>query len=229
MNMKLWKSGLAAVVVTMMVSSCDWLDNDKNVYYPQYPNAVVTVKTTPENTVYYQLDDSTTLIPTNITKNPYKGECRALVNVKILDEEAPAPYDKSVYVNWIDSILTKPAVLSAEDNDKAYGSDEIDILSDWVNVAEDGYLTLHVVGNFGASGKVHTINLLTGVNPEDPYEVELRHDAKGDIGGHLYGAYVAFRLSGLPDSEGKTVNLTLKWKSPMGERSQVFKYKTRKD
>lgn len=228
MNKNILRLALAAMAVIPAASSCS-LDDDDNSYYDIYPNAVLTVKTAPDNTLYYQLDDSTTLVPKNITKNPYKGECRALANLKVLDEKPLGDYDKVVYVNWIDSILTKPTVPATEDDDKAYGSDCIDILGDWVNVVEDGYLTLHIVGSWGEDHIVHTINLVRNVDSKDPYVVELRHDANGDEGGRMAGSYVAFRLGDLPDTQGKTVDLTLKWKSPTGEKSQVFKYRTRKD
>ena len=39
---------------------------------------------------------------------------------------------------------------------------------------------------------------------------------------------MAFRLDKLPDTEGKTVLLTVKWKSFGGERKAQFKYCTRK-
>lgn len=39
---------------------------------------------------------------------------------------------------------------------------------------------------------------------------------------------VAFNLSSLPDTNGKTVKLTLKWKSFDGEKTKVFDYCTRK-
>ena len=39
---------------------------------------------------------------------------------------------------------------------------------------------------------------------------------------------VAFKLVGLPDTNGKTVPLTLKWKSFSGDKSAVFDYCTQK-
>ena len=38
---------------------------------------------------------------------------------------------------------------------------------------------------------------------------------------------VAFRLADLPDTEGQTVKLTLKWKSYGGDKSVTFDYCTR--
>lgn len=74
----------------------------------RFPNALVTVKTDADQTVFLQLDDKTTLLPTNMTKSPYgEKEVRALVNYKEVDEPSDI-YTQAVHINWIDSILTKP-------------------------------------------------------------------------------------------------------------------------
>ena len=46
--------------------------------------------------------------------------------------------------------------------------------------------------------------------------------------GELADALVAFDLSDLPDTQGKTVKLKLKWKSFDGDKSAEFDYCTRK-
>ena len=66
--------------------------------------------------------------------------------------------------------------------------------------------------------------LVKGANS---YEVVLHHDAKGDVRGVVRDGYVAFRLNDLPDTHGKTVDLTLKWQSFSGPKSVKFKYKSR--
>ena len=70
--------------------------------------------------------------------------------------------------------------------------------------------------NGGLLNNKHNINLLTGVNPDNPYEVELRHDANGDIGGSMGDALIAFNLDDLPPKDGQTVKLKLNWKSFSG-------------
>ncbi len=79
-------------------------------------------------------------------------------------------------------------------NDSLYGNDPVDIVDDWVTVAEDGYLTLRFSTLWGNRGIAHKVNLLTGGNPENPYEVEFRHDACGDAGSWRSDALVAFDL-----------------------------------
>ena len=71
------------------------------------------------------------------------------------------------------------------------------------------------------------VNLVTGVNPEDPYEVELRQNAFGDTKGNYAGATVAFSLKALPKTGGKTVKLKVKYQSFSGEKTAEFDYKTK--
>lgn len=228
------KSLFGLVAAVMLVSSFSACDNDDTYiwYYDAVPNALVTVKPVDGAGFYMQLDDSTTLHPVNMSVSPYGDkEVRALVNYAYVRPEEN-DYEKrsfKVNVNWIDSILTKPAVPYPADGDVSeYGEDPIEIVRDWVNIAEDGYLTLRFRTRWGNNGVVHFVNLLTGVNPDDPYEVEFRHNAYGDVNGAPGDALVAFRLSDLPDTNGKTVKLTLKYKSFSGEKSIRFDYCSRK-
>lgn len=228
------KSLFGLVAAVMLISSFSACDNDDTYiwYYDAVPNALVTVKPVDGAGFYMQLDDSTTLHPVNMSVSPYGDkEVRALVNYAYVRSEENDHEKRSfkVNVNWIDSILTKPAVPYPADGDVSeYGEDPIEIVRDWVNIAEDGYLTLRFRTRWGNNGVVHFVNLLTGVNPDDPYEVEFRHNAYGDVNGTPGDALVAFRLSDLPDTNGKTVKLTLKYKSFSGEKSIRFDYCSRK-
>ena len=74
----------------------------------------------------------------------------------------------------------------------------------------------------------HFVNLISTNNPENPYEVEFRHNAYGDTYGHPADGLVAFKLDGiLPDTNGETVKLKLIWNSYSGEKSHEFDYCTR--
>ena len=179
---------------------------------------------------FLQLDDSTTLLPVNMTSSPFgQKEVRALVNFDETNESSGI-YSKAVNINWIDSILTKPIApdLGVTSNDSIYGSDPVEIVNDWVTIAEDGYLTLRFRTIWGDRNKAHFVNLLTGKDPENPYEVEFRHNAYGDVYGAYADGLVAFKLDSLPDTNGKTVKLKLKWKSFDGDKSVEFNYCSRK-
>lgn len=219
-----------AAVATLM-QSCD-LDNDGYrdcVICPvDRPNAIVTVKTAADNTVYLQLDDNTTLLPTNLKEHPFKGkEMRAFVSYREVGDNA-APYTKAVIVNRIDSVLTKPTVATLGDkNDEVYGKDPVEIYKDFPTVCEDNYLTLFIGTVWGRPVKAHLINLVTGVNPNDSYEVELRQNSYGDTKGQTAPTTVAFSLKALPKTGGKTVKLKVRYESFNGEKTAEFDYSTK--
>ena len=223
MKTKLWMMrALVALVAAAALQSCNDDDDNRNL---AYPNALVTLKTNASGTFFLQLDDSTTVIPTNMKASPYgKKEVRALANIN-MDAKEPKDHVKSGYVNWLDSILTKNMAPNLGDkNDATYGNDPVELVKDWTTLVEDGYLTLRFRTYFGY-GKRHVLNLIpTG----KPYEVELRHNAQGDDRRVVRDGLVAFRLSSLPDTQGKEVELTVKWKSFNGDKSAKFKYRTRK-
>jgi hypothetical protein len=217
----------SAICITMAFQSC--LDDDNTNWDLVYPNALVTVKPVHGNSSFFmQLDDSTTLFPTNMASSPFGNkEVRALVNYTEMNEPSEG-YDKAVHINWIDSILTKSIAPNlGEDNDNIYGTDPVEIINDWVTIAEDGYLTLRFRITYGDRSKAHFVNLLASTNPENPYEVEFRHNAYGDTYGIQGDGLVAFNLNSLPDTQGKTVKLKLKWKSFSGDKSAEFNFCTR--
>ena len=226
MNKKLTTklSVILLAMATSMFSSCDLDDNDNEVSFR--PTALVTVKPTADS-FYLQLDDSTRLQPANMTKSPFGDkEVRALVNYNIEEKKSSM---QSVHINWIDSIRTKMTVPSLGDkNNTTYGNDPVEIVNDWVTVAEDGYLTLRVRTRWGYNNKVHYLNLLTGVNPENPYEVELRHDAMGESPIQMGDALIAFNLRELlKDADKEKVKFTLRWNSFSGAKKTEFELKSK--
>lgn len=221
---------VALGMLTLAISFNACSTDDDNDYWKLVPNALVTVKPVGDG-CYFQLDDNTTLFPGNLSKKPFGDkEVRALVNYTVTDKKNDL-YGQVVNVNWIDSILTKkpvPCLPTSAENDAKYGHDAVDIVRDWVTVAEDGYLTLRFRALWG-NVKAHSINLMANVNPENPYEVELRHNTNGDPQLRWGDALVAFNLNDvLPDTKGKTVKLTIKWKSSAGDKSVDFDYCSRK-
>lgn len=200
-----------------MMQSCS--DNDDSHNIP-LPNALVTVCPDEDGGFTMRLDDKTTLIPSNMSKSPFGNkEVRALVNYTTDNSFIGGI---GVHVNRIDSIRTKlPVIDLGEGNDEAYGNDPIEIVKDWVTVAEDGYLTMRVRTIWGSNARPHFIHLLTGSNPDDPFELELRHDAKGDTKGYFADALIAFNLNNLSESK-EPVKIKLRWNSFNGEKTAEF-------
>ncbi len=211
---------VALTAMSVSFQSClDDDDNDNSALYR--PTAVVTVCPTADGKFSMVLDDETSLVATNMTSSPFGDkEVRALVNYT---EDSSYNGGKGVHINWIDSIRTKePIIIHVDEDGLTYGSDPIEIVRDWVTVAEDGYLTLRIRTLWDGSGKPHYINLLSGMDPYNPYELELRHDAQGDINGQYGDALIAFNLNNLPHSDRGPVKIKLHWNSFSGKKSLEF-------
>lgn len=227
--------GVWLVATAMLAQSCLNDDDDNKYVNGNFPSAVVTIKPDSDNTSFYmQLDDSTQLQPTNISKSPYgTKEVRALVRYTAEpiytapNGEGPDTWMRTVpvTVSWIDSIRTKDMVPNlGEDNAAGYGDDPVEIVNDWVTVVEDGYLTLRLRTRM-TPGSKHTFNLVAAPDADNPYKVVLYHDAGGDVSGNAGDGLIAFRLKGtLPDTDGKRVPLTLQWNSYSGTKSVELKY-----
>ena len=226
------KTRLFACMIGMLLAgtalqSCSDDNDNAYVYFPSSrANALVTVKPQGDDkTVVLQLDDKTTLTPLNMKQSPFGSkEVRALCNIRLAEQQTDK-YNMKVYVNWIDSILTKNMVENmAEHNVTQYGNDPVEIVRDWTTVAEDGYLTLRFRTRWG-DDKPHVVNLVAD-DPANPYEMTFHH--KGNTSGPVSDGIVAFKLDKLPDTKGQTVDIKLKWNSFSGAKSVTFKYCTGK-
>ncbi len=212
---------LAALLVAASFSACN--NDDSYTIGDIYPTALVTVKPTDgNNSCYLQLDNTTTLRPVNLKGSPYGTKpVRALVNY-VETEDDPAPYTYAVRVLWMDDILTKEPVQWGTMSQEELGDDPLEIVKDWVTLVEDGYLTLRFRTMSSGLGVTHFLNLVKGVNPDNPYEVHLRHNAYEDTAGDLADGIVAFDLSSLPQTNDPNAKLKLVWTSFSGEKSVEF-------
>lgn len=215
--MKTLKISIMALGLTaslLSLASCS-LDDDKDDNIR--PTALVTVYPNATDGFTMQLDDATMLVPTNMKASPFGDkQVRALVNYN--DEEQTKGSIRNVHVNWIDSIRTKMPVPTTGDDDRAFGNEPIEIVRDWVTVAEDGYLTLRIRTLWGGN-KAHSLNLVSGVNKDNVYELTLHHDANGDDAIRMGDALIAFNLNKLWPNAGKDVKIKLNWKSFSGSKS----------
>lgn len=223
----LFLSAIALPLVATTFTSCD---NDDNLDYSLvHPTAVVTVCPQTDGGFMMVLDDKTDIYPSNMTESPFgEDEVRAFVNFSPA-ESKPGDDRQYVKVNWLDDIRTKlPVEYIDEENAATYGNDPLEIVRDWVTVAEDGYITLRLRTRWGQTGTVHHINLLTGVNPDDPNEFELRHDAKGDTAGAMGDAFIAFNLNNYFSDSTSPVKIKLRWTSFSGTKTAEFDLALRK-
>lgn len=241
--MKTLLKTIAAVVLAVSAISCDKDTVDSHLSAETY-NATTTFKPYPDGTYYVWVDEDTALIPVNSDNlrfpwTPLK-EKRALISYRLSDKKVDAvpgfKETQAVFVTSIDTIRTKNPIVYDKAKEAEYGNDPL-ALYIGANVfpgtlIEDGYLSVVFDMPYLADfGPLHEINLLTGVNPDDPYEVHLRHNAHKNIGPYVAAHICDFRLKDLPPTNGKEVVLTLKWYSMVSGKveSAQFKYRSRED
>lgn len=217
-------SGLLALTAASCSGFNDDMESGDGLTTSGSQTALVTVCPESDGSFFMQLDDSTRLNPVNVKKSPFgEKEVRAILRYHNDKNYTAGDRVRDVKVNSLDSIRTKrPVAYTGESTNTMVGNDPIEIINDWVTVAEDGYLTLRLRTYWGNGGVIHDINLLTGTNPEDPFEVELRHNAHGDLNGTLGDALIAFYLGDIEALNNGPVQFTLKWRGFMEDKKIFF-------
>ena len=228
---KLLSHAALLLAVAFAAVACDYDSDEYYEYSYVSPTAIVTVKPASDSLpLRLQLDDSTALRPVNLPSSPFGDkEVRALVGFVYQGGTAPGG-GREVWVNWIDSVLTKPMAESlGQANDSVYGDDPVEIVDSWETVAEDGYLTLRFRTRWAPSA-VHRVNLVRLDAPGGHYEVRFCHDAGAPAdAGVVADDVVAFRLADEFNAPDSAFDITLRWKSYSGEKSHKFTYRPRKD
>lgn len=185
--------------------------------------AILTVKKTPTDSVYFQLNDSTTIYASNY-QGRYSRMERVFCDITVTNKKV-GRFNYTGTINWLEPLDEGKVTADAS----VKGSDGLDILNDWMTGVEDGYLTVHYSTWWGKSPVQHDFYLVTGANPADPYEVELRQNANGDKKDDQGDSLICFDINSLPDTGGQYKTLTLKWTtSGCSASEKEFKFKTRK-
>lgn len=200
-------------------------DDNTNNGYTTY--GIVTVR--PDSSrLALKISNATKLTATNMTKSPFGKEVRAFAYLSNIDL-----VNNTVYVNRLDSFLTKNAI-GEYDQNANYGSDPVEIVNSSETCAEDGYLTIRFRTYWG-SKKNHNVNLVARTDINTPYVYEFFHNANGDANTQVGDGIVAFRMPKECDAASDTITLTLRWKSFTKQSSgdsiktTTFKYVPRKD
>ena len=184
--------------------------------------AILTIKKTPTDTVYLQLDDSTTIYAVNYQSGYTRME-KVFCDITVSNTSV-GRFKYKGYINWLEPIDEGQVTADAS----VSGDLGLDIIDDWMTGLEDGYLTIHYNTWWGANPVQHDMYVITGTNPADPYELVLRQDACGDTKDEEGDALICFDINSLPDTGDDYKELTLKWTSSGGTAAEKkFKFKTR--
>ena len=202
-----------------------YMGDMENAEYAGEHMAIVTVKKSATDTVYFQLTDDITVYPSNYQDSYTKTErlfCDAVVW-----KERTGSYDYTCYVEWAEPVEEDDVTPGSEPQWEGV-KDVLDVIDDWMTSVEDGYLTVHYNTWWGSAGVQHSFQLLTGTDPSNPYSLVLLQDAHGDLMEEKSDGLVCFDINSLPDTEGEYIPLSLKWKTLEGMVSErTFRFKTR--
>lgn len=229
-------------MTALCLSSCNKPGSDDPIYTAM---ALVTMRPQSDGSFYMKATEKSAIVALNedLQKYPFKDgkEHRAIVQFAYNPEDPGSVvvpgYEETqaVTVLQLDTLLTKEPLVYDEAKDEEYGKSPLGLyVTDEVfptTCVEDGYLNIRVAIPYGFGQVVHTVDLLKDVDPEDPYTVEIRHNMHGDQYIDTFDDMVCFPLKSLPDTEGRTVKLTVRWLSLVTDKmeSAQFDYCTRTD
>lgn len=184
--------------------------------------AIVTVRQDEEGKVYLWLGGRYRLDPD--ASVPYEHQYRAMASLR---QTGAFEEDRArVSVQWLepvdDGIFTTDVSVP--------GADGIDLKTgSWITTSDDGYLTLHYTAKWGQHPVHHDFYLVAGTDPDDPYTLELRHNANGDLPEEEGEGIINFDINTLPDTGEEAKVIHLKWINSAGQAEAAdFGFKTRK-
>ncbi len=221
---------VGVALISLALPAC--LDDDDSYSLGNIWIATATVVPESDNVYYLRLDSGDKLWPaaTDYPNYQPKADQRALVNFTILADSTQSDlggFSYYIKVNAIHDILTKSiAKNEGAANDSIYGTDPVSIQENniWIG---DGYLNIYFETLWGGK-TAHFINLIQPDAENDPYTLEFRHNAFDDPKYTNGAGRVAFNLSSLPDTQGKSVDLIVNYWSSEGKQSYTLKYNSDK-
>lgn len=223
--LKLFCGILSIMTGMLLFQSCS---DDDGYSLDKFAIEVMTAKPLGGGSYYLVRDNGETLWPfaTNDYRFNPNSKQRVQVNYTMLSDSTQG-FSHGIKINWIDEILTKAiASNKGDENDEIYGTDPVKLIAIETG---GGFLDIMFGAYYGDSGEKHFVNLIPStIDGLTSYELEFRHNAYNDS--QKYGAkgLVSFDLSSLPDTNGKTVTLKIKFNTFDGEVIKEIPYNSSK-
>ena len=222
MNMKKVFTVLLGVsLLAVFVTSCD-LDNDGKYSVGDFIVSLgVVQKANPNDNAYViQLDNGDSLVPM-ATSVPYfnvYNNQRVWVNFNPLDDKSNSDGSLTYYgkVNDLREILYKNISNASEVSADSMGYDPVNVHDIWMS--QDSILNLKI--SFYTAGSTHYINLVndeTGNGVDQPYMLDLRHNARGDERAYRTSGIVSFKLGTLKAAGNDSINFIVRYKNYDGQ------------
>ena len=188
----------AAMGLGMIFSSC--LKDDNHYSMDDFAVSLGTIekKTTGTSDYVIHLDDGSQVVPLSMDAPPVTitDNQRVMVNYSIFRYEPLTDSTRTYYANidGLRDILFKGIKKYTEVRDDSMGHDPIIIRDAWISKV-GGILNVDL--KYYTQGSVHYINLIDngeGNGIDQPFVLELRHNARGDRKDYPATGYVSFKL-----------------------------------
>ncbi len=216
------------ILMGLLVAFTSCLDDDDDWSY----TGLGIYKGDGDGTVSLVMDNDVVLIPA-ATSSPgwflkFSDGDRILVNYTILEEDKNSSSVKRyiVKVNDISDVLMKGIMDITEEIEDSIGNDPIIVENAWIS---DSLLNFRL--KYWGYNKIHYLNLVKEPGEltaaDQPFHLELRHNAKGDQKAIPYIAYVSFSLNSLRVDDLDSVRLKVIASDYNGiayQYSRVFNY-----
>ncbi len=179
-------------------------------------------------TVKQDADGSAYLWSKGVRINPsepivFERQHRVMTQLSYIDKG-----DRPVWahIHWMEPI--DEGVFT--NNASVAGSDGLDVNEySWMSGTDDGYLTLFYTTWWGEHPVHHDFYLVSGLDPDDPYSLELRHNAHGDKKQTQGDGLICFDINSLPDTGDESKIISLKWHNTEGKTiTAKFEFRSRK-
>lgn len=188
------------VLMGLLVAFTSCLDDDDGYSLGDYWIGFGIYKGDGEGAVRLVMDNGYVLIP-SVASGWYHdisdGD-RVLVNYTILDEDETSSSEERFFVkiNDISDVLMKGIMDITEENEDSIGNDPIIVEDAWIS---DSLLNFRL--KYWGYNKTHFLNLVKQPGEltadDQPFQLELRHNANDDQESIPYTAYVSFSLNSL--------------------------------
>lgn len=222
-----------------LLSSCDWFEIGNHNPVPY--QTLATARPVEDGHWYLKINDTTAMYVANQEMQEYPkvfdgNERRTLVSFYILPDEQQTNivdgylHTITISANAFSPIRTKAVIEATAETKPSEDGIDLVLSKDYFPHTDivDGYLDLSCF--YVGSGRL-IVDIIAGLNPEDPYELLVSHNSEGDFGVTGVYDFITYPLKNLPDTHGETVKLTVKWQSrSTGRMEQTqFDYCTRTD
>jgi hypothetical protein len=195
---RFFKVAIPVVILGILSASCIKDDDHYSIGDFMVSFGTIEKKGATVNDYVIHLDDGNNVVPhgSSVPWTEIKDNQRVLVNFNPLGDQKLTDSTVTFIANIVSlrNILFKDIKKYTEVADDSMGHDPIVVRDAWISKT-GGILTLDL--KYYTQGSVHYINLIdngeaNGIN--NPFVLELRHNARGDLKSYPATAFVSFKL-----------------------------------